>query len=71
MREEVDKAFDDTSQFDSEKTAGLNIWNLGVPESVQQRLASPSNDEQKAMLRDRMKRMAEALTGGKIKDQES
>ena len=71
MREEVDKAFDDTSQFDSEKAAGLNIWNLGVPESVQQRLASPSNDEQKAMLRDRMKRMAEALTGGKIKDQES
>ena len=71
MREEVDKAFDDNSQFDNEKAAGLNIWNLGIPETVQQRLAGRNNEERKVILRDRMKRMAEALTGGKIKEQES
>lgn len=69
MREEVDKAFDDKSQFNTEKAAGLNIWNLGVPETVSQKYASRQNAEQKAVLRERMKRMAEALTGGKIKEQ--
>ena len=69
MREEVDRVFDDTTQFDDKTKAGLNIWDLAMPETVRQMLRMRGNDEQKAIAKDRMKRMAEELTGGKIREQ--
>lgn len=73
----IDKAFDDNSQFRSDSSEGANIWNLGYPETVQELLhkANKSGRKQTALesaegneiiTRDRMKRIGEELTGGKM-----
>ena len=74
----IDKAFDDNSQFTNDSTPGLNIWNLGFPETVQQllgkkegssgRKAMDSAEGNAGMTRERMRRIAEELTGGKLDD---
>ncbi len=77
LDEVVDKVFDNTRQFSSDARPGLNIWNLGYPESVNELLskANMNPGTQKAMevaegsqpvMRERMKRLSEELTGGKM-----
>ena len=68
--------FDDNSQFTNDSTPGLNIWNLGFPETVQQllgkeeghqgRKAMDSAEGNAGVSRERMRRIAEELTGGKL-----
>ena len=72
----IDNVFDDNSQFTNDSTPGLNIWNLGFPETVQQLLAKEegrpgrkamdSAEGNAGVTRDRMRRIAEELTGGKL-----
>ena len=72
----IDKAFDDNSQFTNDSTPGLNIWNLGFPETVQQLLgkdegrqgtkAMDSAEGNAGVSRERLRRIAEELTGGKL-----
>lgn len=74
----IDKVFDDNSQFTNDSTPGLNIWNLGFPETVQQLLAREaggsgrkavdSAEGNAGMTRERMRKIAEELTGGKLDD---
>ena len=74
----IDKVFDDNSQFTNDSTPGLNIWNLGFPETVQQllgkeegssgRKAMDSAEGNAGMTRERIRRIAEELTGGKLDD---
>ena len=71
----IDRAFDDLSQFRNETRPGLNIWNLGLPENVQELLKSRVGssdsainmvDENAEITKERLKKIAEELTGGKI-----
>ena len=73
----IDQTFDDRWQFVNDSTAGLNIWHLGFPETVQELLgkANRASKGQKAMesaegdaglTRERMRRISEELTGGKM-----
>lgn len=73
----IDNAFDNLHQFTSDNQKGLNVWNLGVPETVQELLARKYKDPKimKALesaegntlvTRQRMRRIAEELTGGKM-----
>ena len=72
----VDGAFDDDSQFRNESNTGVNIWNLGSPETVQQLLkkanksgrqtALDSAEGNEIITRERMKKIGEELTGGKM-----
>ena len=74
----IDKVFDDKSQFTNDSTPGLNIWNLGFPETVQQllrkeegasgRKAIDSAEGNSGMTKERMRRIAEELTGGRLDD---
>ncbi|KAK4692858.1 hypothetical protein P7C71_g4425, partial [Lecanoromycetidae sp. Uapishka_2] len=74
----IDKVFDDLDQFKNDATPGLNIWNLGYPETVQQLLAKANHvpgrkavdsaEGSAGVTRERMKRIAEELTGGKMLD---
>ena len=75
----VDKVFDDLDQFKSDQTSGMNIWNLGYPETISQLLRKANKDprSQKAVeaaegntqiTRERMRRIAEELTGGKMQE---
>lgn len=77
----IDKVFDDQDQFRSDQKPGLNMWNLGLPETVSQLLSQANKDprSQKAMAsaegnsnitRERMNRIAEELTGGKMQKME-
>lgn len=71
----VDEVFDNKDIFTNDSVRGENIWNLGEPETVQELLddldakgrktpnstgSSPSLGEQ------RLDRIAEELTGGKL-----
>ena len=73
----IDKAFDDNSQFRSDSSEGANIWNLGYPETVRELLqkANKSGKRQTALesaegnaiiTRERMRKIGEELTGGKM-----
>ncbi len=72
----VDNIFDDDSQFMSESSEGVNIWNLGYPETVQELLqrvnksgrqtALQSAEGNEIVTRERMRKISEELTGGKM-----
>ena len=73
----VDRAFDDQEQFTNDAKEGLNIWNLGIPETVSELLGKANKDPRrqravemgdsnKIIMKQRMKRVAEELTGGKM-----
>lgn len=73
----IDNAFDDNSQFRSDSSEGANIWNLGYPETVRELLqkANKSGKRQTALesaegnaiiTRERMRKIGEELTGGKM-----
>ena len=72
----IDKAFDDNSQFRSDGDEGLNIWNLGSPETVQELLGKVNKTGRQTALdsaagneiitRERIRKIGEELTGGKM-----
>ena len=72
----IDRAFDDNSQFRSDSSEGVNIWNLGYPETVQELLrkvnksgrqtALDSAEGNEIVTRERMRKIGEELTGGKM-----
>ncbi len=72
----VDQVFDDNTQFTNDSKNGLNIWNTGYPETVQEMLnqanrrsggkAIERNQGYGPVTKERMKRIGEELTGGKI-----
>ena len=77
----IDKAFDDNSQFRSDNSEGVNIWNLGYPETVEELLqkANKSGRRQMALdsamgnemiTKERMRRIGEELTGGKMLEEQ-
>ncbi|KAL8886844.1 MAG: hypothetical protein Q9215_005493 [Flavoplaca cf. flavocitrina] len=77
LNEAVERAFDPSSnQFDNESRRGLNIWNLGYPETVKEHLERANKGEAgRAVERmsgfsgitdERMRRIGEELTGGKM-----
>ncbi|KAI4097542.1 MAG: hypothetical protein LQ344_000275 [Seirophora lacunosa] len=79
LTEAVEKVFDPQSrQFDSEDSKGLNVWNLGYPDTVKEMLERASQEadmrgkalEQYAgnagVMEERMRRLSEELTGGKM-----
>ena len=75
----VDEVFDDMEQFATSEKLGVNIWNLGFPETVQEMLggkaAGSSGGKSKALesalgtgkelLDERMREVGKELTGGK------
>ncbi|CAD6573014.1 MAG: hypothetical protein ASARMPRED_005829 [Alectoria sarmentosa] len=72
----IDRAFDDNSQFRNDAMEGSNIWNLGYPETVQELLgkvnksgrqtALDSAEGNEIVTRERMRKIGEQLTGGKM-----
>lgn len=69
----VDRVFEDKKQFQNDTSAGENIWHLGEPQTVAQRLqqaeAGGRNPEavgRARVVKERMTRIAEVLTGGKM-----
>lgn len=78
LSEAVEKAFDPLSgQFNNETRKGLNVWNLGYQETVKEMLEKVSKEEGKGkavermagyggVTGDRMRRLGEELTGGKM-----
>ncbi|KAL9585550.1 MAG: hypothetical protein Q9203_004206 [Teloschistes exilis] len=77
LTDAVERAFHpDNKQFDNEAKRGLNVWNLGYPETVKELLDTANKEDTgKALLRyigyaeltdKRMKRLGEELTGGKM-----
>ncbi|KAM0799436.1 hypothetical protein BDR22DRAFT_855377 [Usnea florida] len=72
----VERAFEDRTQFRNDNAEGVNIWNLGFPETVQQLLgktdrrgrqsALDSAEGNQVLTRERMKKIGEELTGGKM-----
>ena len=73
----IDRAFDDNSQFRTDSSEGVNIWNLGYPETVQKLLgkvnkngrrqtALDSAEGNEIVTRERMRKLGEELTGGKM-----
>ena len=72
----IDRAFDDNSQFRGDSSEGVNIWNLGPPETVQELLRKANKSGRQTALdsaegneittRERMKKIGEELTGGKM-----
>lgn len=76
LEQTINKVFDDQEQFRNDSNPGLNIWNLGLPETVQELMGKSSRatrlraieqvDANAAKTRERMKRITEELTGGKL-----
>ena len=73
----IEKTFDDNSQFRSDSGEGVNIWNLGYPETVEELLrkmdktwkrqtALDSAQGNELITSERMKKIGEELTGGKM-----
>ena len=62
----VDSAFDDLTQFQNDDSQGENLWHTGYPKTVAERLRGGllTNEE---IQEERMRRIAETLTGGKMK----
>ena len=77
LEKAIADAFDNREQFKSDIAPGMNIWNLGEPETTRELLArsGPRAETGKALnvveanervTKERVKRIAEELTGGKI-----
>lgn len=72
----IDKVFDNQDQFRNDMRPGMNVWNLGFPETVQELLGKPgkgsravdSVDANANVTKERMRKIAEELTGGKMED---
>ena len=78
----IDRVFDDTDQFANDEKLGQNIWNLGFPPTVQEMLGGKAVGvlaartkaldsavaAPKEVLKERMMRVGEELTGGKTWD---
>ena len=72
----IDRAFDDDSQFRTDSSEGVNIWNLGYPETVQELLQKTNRHGKQTALqsaegneittRERIRKVSEELTGGKM-----
>ena len=70
----IEETFENKRQFRNEKGAyGENIWHLGYPITVLERLQGSrqsvtalGNDAKDNLVKDRMKRISETLTGGKL-----
>ena len=71
----VDRVFDDQAQFLNDQQKGVNIWNLGEPETVAELLGEKGKGEDKRkavdirgkrnLVEERMRRIGEELTGGR------
>ncbi|KAL8934079.1 MAG: hypothetical protein Q9211_005415, partial [Gyalolechia sp. 1 TL-2023] len=77
LQEAVETAFDpNNKQFDTDARRGLNIWNLDYPETVKEMLQRAKKGEggkaverftgYGALTDERMRRLGEELTGGKM-----
>ncbi|KAI4250176.1 MAG: hypothetical protein L6R40_000348 [Gallowayella cf. fulva] len=77
LGEAVERAFDpDSTQFTNQSRHGLNVWNLGFPETVKEQLERANRGESgRAVDRlsgfggvtdERMRKIGEELTGGKM-----
>lgn len=76
LDKEIDRVFDDPDSFTNDTVRGMNVWALGLPQTVEQMLSAASRKPGgKAIDRDtdfgllekkRIDRIAEELTGGKI-----
>lgn len=75
LRAEVNRVFDDVSQWSTAETQGRSVWNLGSPESVQQKLKRLNRTGDNALdysqgyavlTKKREKRIQEELTGGRM-----
>ncbi|KAL9581235.1 MAG: hypothetical protein Q9212_004016, partial [Teloschistes hypoglaucus] len=77
LTEAVERAFHPGNpQFDNEAKRGLNVWNLGYPETVKELLDTVNREGTgnalqryigyAALTNQRMKRLGEELTGGKM-----
>lgn len=76
LDKEIDRVFDDPDSFTNDTVRGMNVWALGLPQTVEQMLSAASRKSGgKAVDRDtdfgilekkRIDRIAEELTGGKI-----
>ncbi|KAI4131472.1 MAG: hypothetical protein LQ338_001214 [Usnochroma carphineum] len=78
LSEAVERAFDPRSkQFDNEVRKGLNVWNLGYPETVKDMLEKANREGERGtavqsmsgygrVTGERMRRIGEELTGGKM-----
>lgn len=69
----VERVFDDTTQFRTMEQTGENVWNLGYQTTVAEMLDDSNGGgravdtgRKGAMVKERYKRIAEVLTGGKI-----
>lgn len=72
----VDQVFDNHKQFENDSRNGLNIWNTGYPETVQEMLNQANRESggnaidrhqgYGPVTKERMKRLREELTGGKM-----
>lgn len=76
LSKEVDRVFDDLEQFSTETRPGLNIWNRGYPPKVKEMLQRSNIGEAStavqmesghgALMNERIKRVGEELTGGRM-----
>lgn len=76
LDKEIDRVFDDPDSFTNDTVRGMNVWALGLPQTVEQMLNAASRKPGgKAIDRDtdfgllekkRIDRIAEEFTGGKI-----
>ena len=73
LDEVVERVFEDQKQFDSDGSRGENIWHTGTPPTVAQRMqdaeaggASVDRSGRPRVVADRMRKIAEVLTGGKL-----
>jgi len=69
----VDRVFEDQKQFQNDTGMGENIWHLGEPQTVAERLGqaeaggrNPEAVGRARVVKERMTRIAEVLTGGKM-----
>lgn len=71
---EVNRVFDDLDQWTSAEAQGHNVWNLGTPETVQQKLSKVNRTGRNALdynrgyaevTAKRETRIADELTGGR------
>lgn len=76
LDEAVNRAFDDPNQFLNDETLGENVWHLGAPETVLEllRMSRPSTFRRstyraqlvKDLIKTRLDKIGEELTGGKL-----
>ena len=77
LDEVIDRVFDDEMHFANDSSKGFNIWNLGQPETVAELLGQKGKGRytrravddaggKRALTEERMRRLGEELTGGKM-----